>query len=353
MTVPVVQSTIWQSSAAIGEDARRASPLLVAVGHRPHQPAGPARARARRGRPRRALGDGTGELRAISAPAALPDLLELARSWRPDVVVHDAAESPRRSRRRRWRGARHARLRRAAGAPGGARCRGGRAAVGSTGAAAAPVRRLLRPLYIDIYPPSLQPPGGDHVGRRRHLRPVAFDGATRRRRERDHATPGTPARVPHLRHVLRRQPRLPRRAGRHPRARRRAGVTVGPKGDPAAFGDQPSHVVVERYIPQSRLLGACDVVVSHAGSGTALAALAHGVSQLCLPQAQFHNAAAIARSGAGLTIAPGEVDAAGVTAAVRRLLHDPQPRRNARVVADEIAGMLSPEEVVGVIESLV
>jgi hypothetical protein len=38
---------------------------------------------------------------------------------------------------------------------------------------------------------------------------------------------------------------------------------------------------------------------------------------------------------------------------VRRLLHDPQPRRNARVVADEIAGMLSPEEVVGVIESLV
>jgi hypothetical protein len=33
-------------------------------------------------------------------------------------------------------------------------------------------------LYVDIYPPSLQPPGGDHLGTRQLLRPVAFAGAT-------------------------------------------------------------------------------------------------------------------------------------------------------------------------------
>ena len=75
-------------------------------------------------------------------------------------------------------------------------------------------------------------------------------------------------------------------------------VTVGPNGDPAAFGPQPARVVVERYIPQTRLLPVCDVVASHAGSGTVLGALALGIPQLCLPQAadQFLNAAAVARA---------------------------------------------------------
>ncbi|MDQ3675606.1 MAG: glycosyltransferase, partial [Actinomycetota bacterium] len=62
-------------------------------------------------------------------------------------------------------------------------------------------------------------------------------------------------------------------------------MTVGPNGDPAAFGPQPPRVVLERYIPQTLLLPVCDVVASHAGSGTVLAALAHGIPQLCLPQA--------------------------------------------------------------------
>ena len=88
-------------------------------------------------------------------------------------------------------------------------------------------------------------------------------------------------------------------------------VTVGPDGDPAAFDPQPPRVVVERYIPQTLLLPACDVLASHAGSGTVLGALALGIPQLCLPQAadQFLNAAAVARAGAGLAIPPEEVDA--------------------------------------------
>lgn len=40
-------------------------------------------------------------------------------------------------------------------------------------------------------------------------------------------------------------------------------VTVGPGADPASFGSQPTNVVVERYIPQTLLLPASDVVASH------------------------------------------------------------------------------------------
>src|SRR5207244_2863517 len=99
-------------------------------------------------------------------------------------------------------------------------------------------------------------------------------------------------------------------------------VTVGPDGDPAAFGPQPPRVVIERYIPQTQLLPVCDVVASHAGSGTMLATLALGLPQLCLPQGadQFLNAAAVAGAGAALVIRPEEVDAAGVGDAIRRLL---------------------------------
>lgn len=131
-------------------------------------------------------------------------------------------------------------------------------------------------------------------------------------------------------------------------------VTVGPDGDPAAFGPQPRHVVIERYIPQTQLLPACDVVASHGGSGTVLATLALSIPQLCLPQAadQFLNAAAVARAGPGLAIGPGEVDALGVAHAVRRLLDDGDFRVQARRVADEIASMPAPEAVVKVLETL-
>jgi UDP:flavonoid glycosyltransferase YjiC (YdhE family) len=219
-----------------------------------------------------------------------------------------------------------------------------------------PYAGLYDHLYLDIYPPSLQPPGGEHVDARQRLRPVAFAGATDEGVRTD----------------------IPDRTGRPLvyltfgtffndgdafRAAlagiRDAGfglvVTVGPEGDPEAFGPQPARVVIERYIPQTQLLPVCDVVASHAGSGTMLATLALGLPQLCLPQAadQFLNAAAIARAGAGLAILPEAVDATAVGEAVRRLLDDDTFRVHARRLADEISSMPAPEEVVTVLQALV
>jgi MGT family glycosyltransferase len=218
-----------------------------------------------------------------------------------------------------------------------------------------PYGGLYDHLYIDIYPPSLQPSDGEYLTSRQLLCPVAFAGASddalrtditdRIGRPLVYLTFGTvfseydlfAAALAGIRELD---------AG--------VVVTVGHGGDPAALGPQPANVVIERYIPQTQILPLCDVVTSHAGSGTVLAALTLGIPQLCLPQRadQFINADAIAGAGAGLTIAPGGLDAATVGRATRQLLEDPSYRRAARAIADEIALMPSPADVASVLEAL-
>ena len=132
-------------------------------------------------------------------------------------------------------------------------------------------------------------------------------------------------------------------------------VTVGPSSDPTVLGTVPANVIVERYVPQSLLFDRCAAVVSHAGSGTFLGALAQGLPQVCLPQAadQFVNAGACEQIGAGLALTPPAVTADAVTGALRRVLDDPTFRAGAAVAAATIASMPSPDEVVGTIERLV
>jgi UDP:flavonoid glycosyltransferase YjiC (YdhE family) len=93
-------------------------------------------------------------------------------------------------------------------------------------------------------------------------------------------------------------------------------------------------------------------VVSHGGSGTAFAALSHGVPQLCLPQGadQFLNAAAITQAGAGLQLITDVVEGAGIAAAVSRLLTEESFRSAAAVIAAEIAEMPHPDQVVSALE---
>jgi hypothetical protein len=294
----------------------------------------------------------------IGAPAMLADLLPLVESWRPELVVNDAAEfaAPIAAVLLAVPHVAHAfgallpeeRVREA----------GEAAAVlwRAQGLEPRPYGGLYDRLYVDIYPPSLQSPGGEHIGARQLLRPVAFAGTAddgvrtditeRTGRPLVYLTFGTVFKGYEL-------------FAAAVAGIRELGVglvvTVGPDGDPAALGPQPAHVVIERYVPQTQLLPACDIVASHAGSGTILAALAMGIPQLCLPQRadQFLNADAVARAGAGLAIPPAEVDATAVARATRRLLEDSSFRRAARIVADEIAVMPSPSDVITVLETLV
>ena len=201
-----------------------------------------------------------------------------------------------------------------------------------------PYAGCFRAGYLDICPPSVQTTLVDHVPQVQPLRPVEADVVTEPE-PLVYVTLGTVQNNPDLlREVVAGVAGLPVQVL----------VAVGPLADPGALGDQPAHVQVEAWVDQTAVLARCAAVVSHGGSGTFLGALAHGLPQLCLPQAadQFRNAEGGVRAGAALALGPPEVSADAVLAAGERLLADPELRAAAGRVATEIAAMPSPDAVV-------
>lgn len=295
---------------------------------------------------------------AMAAPHMLAGLAPVAREWRPDLVVADAAEFTGHI------------MAAELGVPSVTKGFGPllpERRVAAAGAEVAPLWRSrgLEPppfggayetLYLDIYPPGLQPAAAAHVPRRQLLRPVTDDGAleTSSALPLPDGRPDAPLVYVTMGTVFNDPQPLCVVAAALRDLDLRGLVTVGPKADPAVVGAQPAHVRVEQYVPQTRVLPHCDVVVSHAGSGTVLAALALGLPQVCLPQGadQFLNAAAISSAGVGISFAPGERNADAVREAIVRVLDDASFRDAAGRVRSSIAAMPSPDDVAGGLEAL-
>jgi UDP:flavonoid glycosyltransferase YjiC (YdhE family) len=125
-------------------------------------------------------------------------------------------------------------------------------------------------------------------------------------------------------------------------------VTVGRELVPAELGPQPAHVRIERFVPLAEALAGRDLVVSHAGSGTVVAAVALGLPSLLLPMgadqpwvADRCTALGVSRVLDPLTCTPAEV-----TAAVLDLLDDCPERRAAGALARRAAELPTTEEAV-------
>jgi len=117
--------------------------------------------------------------------------------------------------------------------------------------------------------------------------------------------------------------------------------------DPTDVSPVPANAELHRYVPQQQVLPEASLVVHHAGAGTMFGALAHGLPQVALPQAadNFLNADVLTRAGVALSLAPHEVTSEAVTAAVQEVLEDGSFAAAARVIAEEIDGMPSADEV--------
>ncbi|MBA8926426.1 UDP:flavonoid glycosyltransferase YjiC (YdhE family) [Kutzneria viridogrisea] len=123
--------------------------------------------------------------------------------------------------------------------------------------------------------------------------------------------------------------------------------------DPAALGELPANVRPIGWVPLSALLATSAAAIHHGGSGSTMASLAAGVPQILVPQGadQFFNSRAVAKRGVGLEI---DTDIAPVTAEdVRRVLTDESIHSAVAQVKAEIAGMPSPADVVARLEGLV
>jgi UDP:flavonoid glycosyltransferase YjiC (YdhE family) len=279
-------------------------------------------------------------------PPMVSDLLQLAREWRPDLLVHEQAElaAP------------------LVGAllevPSVTHSFGTAMPVGilddtrqrlaglwrAHGLEVPPYAGCFESGYLDICPTSVQTQPLDHIENSQQLRPVAETGPAQGATGAPlvYVTMGTVQQRPELlREVVHGVAVLPVRVL----------VALGPQTEPAALGEQPPHVQVEQWVDQAEVLDRCAAVVSHGGSGTFLGALARGLPQLCLPQAadQFRNAEGGQRAGASLTLTPADVTTDAVRVAVARLLEDTELHAGARRVAAEIATMPSAEEVVALL----
>jgi len=109
-------------------------------------------------------------------------------------------------------------------------------------------------------------------------------------------------------------------------------ATLGAHLDPGGLR-APANAVVGRYVPHAVVLPHASALVTHGGLGTVLAGLGHGVPLVCVPlgREQPDNAAAVARVGAGLVVAPAAV-ATSLGAAVARVLDDPAFGRAAAAI---------------------
>jgi len=117
----------------------------------------------------------------------------------------------------------------------------------------------------------------------------------------------------------------------------RALVTVGHSLDPETFR-APANAVVRQYVPHVRVFPEAAAVVTHAGHGTVITALAHGVPLVCLPMGrdQHDNAARVVWRGAGVRLRSSSRPEA-LREAIRRVLDMPSYREGARRIAARMA----------------
>jgi MGT family glycosyltransferase len=129
-------------------------------------------------------------------------------------------------------------------------------------------------------------------------------------------------------------------------------VTTGPSIPPESI-DAPANVTVVERAPHREVLRHAAAVVTHAGHGTVIKALAAGVPVVALPlgRDQLDNAARVAHHGAGLRLKP-TASADSIAAAVQRVIDEPSFAASARRIADAIAVETAEDHAVEELEAL-
>ncbi|HET7463260.1 MAG TPA: nucleotide disphospho-sugar-binding domain-containing protein [Longimicrobium sp.] len=132
----------------------------------------------------------------------------------------------------------------------------------------------------------------------------------------------------------------------------RALVTLGPAMAAERF-DVPANVVTAASAPHAQVFPHAAAVVTHAGHGTVMRALAHGLPLLCLPMGrdQDDNAARVFARGAGLRLRPSATPRR-IAAAIGRLLSEPGFRAQAERLGAIIRADVAEDRAVQELEAV-
>ena len=129
-------------------------------------------------------------------------------------------------------------------------------------------------------------------------------------------------------------------------------VTTGPSIDPASL-TAGANTQVLRYMPHAEILPSASLVITHAGAGTTMAALGHGVPLLCTPMGrdQFFNAEQVQTLGAGRMLLP-DADSDAIALAAKDILADSRFAAEAKRMADAIGGYGGAAQAATALEAL-
>jgi UDP:flavonoid glycosyltransferase YjiC (YdhE family) len=135
-------------------------------------------------------------------------------------------------------------------------------------------------------------------------------------------------------------------------------LTVGRDVDINTLGAVPENTHVEAWVPQADVLADATLVVAHGGSGTTFGTLAAGVPLVIVPlfADQLVNAARTAGAGAAVAVEPdryvergmgtlGPQHAPRLRAAIETILADRSYARAATRIADEMTALPSIDDV--------
>ena len=282
--------------------------------------------------------DGVVALFGTPALARLDDLVTMAATWPPDIVVHEVLEQA------------GSMLATRLDIPGIAHGIGPMfpfyaPLIEAAGAAIGEPQlweHLSAERAVDICPPSLQPDGPAPWKATIALRPDAGEGGRVPPHVADVLASGSPIAYFTL-GTVKNADASDFVTGLRALAEFDGTVvaTTGRPIDPDELGPLPPNAVIAEFVPQVTVLERAELLVSHCGSGTMLGGLAHGVPQVALPRGtdQPDNAALLARAGAGIVIAPEDYSVETIAAAVSNVTRDPSIRAAAERVRDEIASM--------------
>ncbi|MFC4533200.1 nucleotide disphospho-sugar-binding domain-containing protein [Sphaerisporangium dianthi] len=119
--------------------------------------------------------------------------------------------------------------------------------------------------------------------------------------------------------------------------------------DREVLGPVPGNVRLATMLPLHMLLPTCDLMVTQGGSGTVMTAAAAGVPMVVVPQLpdQTLNAQRVAAAGSGVHLPPEAREPADVRVAVEKALGEPALYRAARGISEENRRRPLPAEVAG------
>lgn len=115
----------------------------------------------------------------------------------------------------------------------------------------------------------------------------------------------------------------------------------------------PDNVVVHDYLPHAAVLPQVSAVVTHAGLSTVMAALAHGIPLVCIPQGREQplNAERVHACGAGISVAM-DAKPEVIASAIETVLGEPSHKSAAESVAAAINALGRGQAAVDHVQSL-